>query len=212
MFNHPLPLQWGWIDSIVTKGICDIPECFPPWKSWTGTFFFFISWGENPHRFWELPICVFSNDINCLLMVKEVPKPKMTNVRVDLSKSILNAIIVVKKNVQGFNILKLMGPYFQGLLVTLKSPTTSPCLQKPKSSTKLASELTWQCVSHLRGQKEVQPTLEGEYFTPHSLFKRQIYNSKMWKQYTLGKYLIWEIEENFRVRRKKRCYTQESQN
>ncbi len=24
MFNHPLPLQWGRIDSIVTKGICDV--------------------------------------------------------------------------------------------------------------------------------------------------------------------------------------------
>ncbi len=41
MFNHPLPLQWGWIDSIVTKGICDIyMNVSPPWKSWTGTFFF----------------------------------------------------------------------------------------------------------------------------------------------------------------------------
>ncbi len=32
-----------------------IPECFPHWKSWTGTFFLYISWGENRHRFWELP-------------------------------------------------------------------------------------------------------------------------------------------------------------
>ncbi len=56
MFNHALPLQWGWIDSIVTKGICDIYlNVSPLEKVELGLFFFFLSWGENPHWFWELP-------------------------------------------------------------------------------------------------------------------------------------------------------------
>ncbi len=43
MFNHPLPLQWGWIDSIVTKDICDIYlNVSPLEKVELGLFFFHI--------------------------------------------------------------------------------------------------------------------------------------------------------------------------
>ncbi len=55
MFNHPFPLQWGWIDSIVTKGIFDIHLNVSPLEKVELGLFFFISWGENRHRFWELP-------------------------------------------------------------------------------------------------------------------------------------------------------------
>ncbi len=49
MFNHPLPLQWGWIDSIVTKGICDIHLNVSSLETVElGLFFYIMRWKSAP--------------------------------------------------------------------------------------------------------------------------------------------------------------------